>query len=64
MQFSRDGSVLAVGTERELLLLDAGLESWAAKACRVAGRELTVEERARLLPGLRYAPPRCPQRQD
>jgi hypothetical protein len=64
LQFSRDGKTLAVGTERELVLLDAGLESWASKACRVAGRELTVEERAGLLPGLRRAPPRCPQRQD
>jgi hypothetical protein len=64
IQFSRDGKALAVGTERRLLLLDAGLESWASKACRVAGRELTVEERARLLPGLPSAPPRCAHRKD
>jgi WD40 repeat protein len=60
IQFSRDGKVLAVGTESRLVLLDAGLESWALKACRAAGRELTGEERARFLPGRPPGPPACP----
>jgi WD domain, G-beta repeat len=64
IQFSRDGRALVVGTESQLVLLDAGLESWASKACRVARRELTNEERARFLPGLPSGPPRCAQRKD
>lgn len=59
LQVSGDGTVLAVGTDRSLLVLDTGLERWAAHACRVAGRNLTGEERARLLPGLPAGPPRC-----
>ncbi|HUG37525.1 MAG TPA: WD40 repeat domain-containing protein [Candidatus Limnocylindrales bacterium] len=59
IQFSRDGKVLAVGTESRLVLLDAGLEAWASRACRAAGRELTGEERARLLPGEPPAPAVC-----
>jgi hypothetical protein len=64
IQFSRDGRALVVGTESQLVLLDAGLESWASKVCRVARRELTNEERARFLPGLPSGPPRCAQRKD
>ncbi|HVQ76963.1 MAG TPA: WD40 repeat domain-containing protein [Candidatus Binatia bacterium] len=60
IQFSRDGKVLAVGTERRLLLLDAGLEAWASRACRDARRELTAEERARLLAGEPSGTPVCP----
>jgi WD40 repeat protein len=64
IQFSRDGKTLAVGTESQLVLLDVGLESWALKACRVARRELTGEERARFLPGLPSGTSRCAERKD
>jgi WD domain, G-beta repeat len=64
LQFSRDGKVLAVGTESRLVLLEAALESWALKACRVAGRELTGEERARFVPGRPSEPSGCAARKD
>jgi WD40 repeat protein len=59
LAFDRDGKVLAVGTESQLMLLEVGLSSWMARACRAAGRELTGEERARFLSGRPAGPPRC-----
>lgn len=42
--FSPDGKMLAAGRYGAIVLWEVGVEEWQARACRVAGRNLTSAE--------------------
>ena len=53
--FSPDGKTLVTtGYAGNVYLWDVDPESWKARACEIAGRNLTQAEWARDLPGLPY----------
>jgi hypothetical protein len=59
VDFSPDGSLLAtsgkgVGTAGTVRLWDMDPEAWRARACAIAGRNLTRAEWARYLPDVKY----------
>ncbi len=52
LAFATDGKRLLSGDEAgRAILWDVDVESWERQACRIAGRDLSREERARYLPG-------------
>ncbi len=53
--FSPDGHQLVLSERRQQLwLLDGDVERWRARACRLAGRDLTEDEWARYVPDTAY----------
>ncbi len=45
MAFSRDSeSLVSLSTDNTVILWDASIESWLARACKIANRNLTPHE--------------------
>ena len=52
LRFSRDGKrLVSGGRDGHVVVWDVSVARWKARACRVAGRELSAEEWRRYLPG-------------
>jgi len=57
MTFSADGRLLLSGDRNgQVVAWDVAVETWLQTACRIAGRELTPDERQRYLPGQTHRP--------
>ncbi|MEO8392541.1 MAG: hypothetical protein ABI700_06080, partial [Chloroflexota bacterium] len=55
LAFSTDGEMLATGSlDSSVLLWDMNLESWQQRACQIAQRNLTEQERERYFPDMPY----------
>lgn len=57
MAFSADGRLLLSGDRNgQVVAWDVAVDTWRQTACRIAGRELTPDERQRYLPGRAHRP--------